>query len=586
VTNQPTPPTVLSIAAAATGASNGNGNVGVGAVITFTVKFDQSVEVKGTPTLTLNDGGTATYLSGSGSSILLYTYTVLTVDQSVPDLQVTAYSNLTSTITGAHGNKSATFVSAPLNPVGTLQIDTAPPAAPSITSVTDDVPQGIGLLQNGAGTNDTDLTVKVSLIGTGAVAGDTMQLHNGIGTDTRSQLGSSFVITAADITAGFANVQTGTLLTIGTYNITARLIDQAGNISAASAAFTVTEDPSAVCFTRGTHLLTDSGEALVEALRLEDLMITADGKLSPVKWIGQRTINIAAHPRPETVAPIRIQRGAFADNIPHNDLLVSPDHAIFVEGKLICARQLINGTTICQEQGLTSVEYFHVELDAHAILLAEGLPTESYLDTGNRGFFANSDKPLVLHPDLSDEGNCPTREAASCAPFVWDETTVQPVWQRLAERAATLGQPALSPQTTTDSDLRLFVNGRSLRPISGENGRFIFMLPRGATEGHLLSRASSPTDLRPWLADNRSLGLFVEQIVLRDHANELQEIAIDDPALAEGWWAVEQEGIALRRWTKGRAVLPLYRMPGAAMLEIRVGGSRQYLVKAKDRAAA
>ena len=84
------------------------------------------------------------------------------------------------------------------------------------------------------------------------------------------------------------------------------------------------------------------------------------------------------------VAPIRIQRDAFADGMPHRDLVVSPDHAIFVDGKLICARQLVNGTTIRQELDWTAVDYYHVELDQHAILLAEGLPAESYLDTGNQ----------------------------------------------------------------------------------------------------------------------------------------------------------------------------------------------------------
>ena len=169
-----------------------------------------------------------------------------------------------------------------------------------------------------------------------------------------------------------------------------------------------------------------------------DIVLTLSGGeliAQPVKWIGQRRIDLTAHPRPETVAPVRIRRGAFADNMPHSDLLVSPDHAVFVDGKLICARQLVNGTTIRQEKGWTSVEYFHVELDAHAILLAEGLPAESYLNTGNHGFFANSDEPLVLHPDLTDETDYPTREAGSCAPFVWDEASVRPVWQRLAERA-------------------------------------------------------------------------------------------------------------------------------------------------------
>ena len=57
---------------------------------------------------------------------------------------------------------------------------------------------------------------------------------------------------------------------------------------------------------------------------------------------------------------MRIIRGAIADEVPHRDLVVSPDHAIFIDGKLICARQLINGTTIRQETDWTAVDYYHV----------------------------------------------------------------------------------------------------------------------------------------------------------------------------------------------------------------------------------
>ena len=53
----------------------------------------------------------------------------------------------------------------------------------------------------------------------------------------------------------------------------------------------------------------------------------------------------------------------------------------------------MNGSTIRREKGWSSVDYYHVELNEHAILLAEGLPAESYLDTGNRGFFANPGNP-------------------------------------------------------------------------------------------------------------------------------------------------------------------------------------------------
>jgi hypothetical protein len=282
------------------------------------------------------------------------------------------------------------------------------------------------------------------------------------------------------------------------------------------------------------------------------------------------------------VAPIRIRRGAFADNMPHRDLLLSPDHAVFVDGRLICARQLVNGSTIRQQNGGASVEYFHVELDAHAILVAEGLPAESYLNTGNRGFFANSGKPLVLHPDLTDETDYPTRAASSCAPFVSDEASVLPVWQRLAARAAALGQPAPELETTGDPELRIVAKGRTVRPLYGENGLYIFALPKGATEVRLLSRSGAPTDARPWLDDRRRLGVNVERIVLRG-ASEMQEVPVDHPRLSQGWQAPERDGAALRRWTSGDAVLPLPTLSGPTMLEIRIGsGGMAYVTTAEQ----
>jgi hypothetical protein len=329
------------------------------------------------------------------------------------------------------------------------------------------------------------------------------------------------------------------------------------------------------CFAAGSRILTATGERPVETLLQGDIVLTlADDELQahPVNWVGRRRIDLTAHPRPETVAPIRIQRGAFADSMPHTDLLVSPDHAIFVDGRLICARQLVNGTTILQEQGWSSVEYYHVELDMHAILLAEGLPAESYLDTGNRGFFGNSDDPLILHPDLTDESDSPVREAGSCAPFVSAEPEVRPVWQRLADRAAALGQPIPQLDTTNDPAPCLIARGRTVKPMYGESGLYIFALPKGATEVRLVSRSAAPTDVRPWLEDRRRLGLYVERIVLRS-ADDVRELPVDHPGLSQGWWAVESHNTSLRRWTDGSAVLPLPDMAGPAMLEVRAGSA-------------
>jgi hypothetical protein len=339
---------------------------------------------------------------------------------------------------------------------------------------------------------------------------------------------------------------------------------------------------SALCYAAGTRILTATGERAIESLLRGDFVLTlSDGQLSarPVTWVGHRRIDLTRHPRPETLAPVRVQQGAFTDNMPHTDLLLSPDHAIFVEGKLICVRQLVNGTTIRREPGWTAVDYYHVELDQHAILLAEGLPAESYLDTGNRGFFGNSGAPLVLHPELTNKADHPTREAGSCAPFVWDEASVQPVWQRLADRAAATGRPVPQRATTIEADLRLLANRRTVKPIFSDSDRVIFVLPRSAGEVRLVSRAQSPTEARPWLEDRRRLGIRVERIVLRS-AEELREIPVDHPDLTRGWWAAERDGQTMSRWTDGEAVLPLPATCGLVMLEIDLAGSMTYIVDA------
>jgi hypothetical protein len=187
----------------------------------------------------------------------------------------------------------------------------------------------------------------------------------------------------------------------------------------------------------------------------------------------------------------------------------------------------------------------------------------------------------VLHPDLTDETDYPTRAAASCAPFAWDEAGVLPVWQRLAARAAALGQPAPRLETTGDPELRILAKGRTVRPMYGENGLYIFALPKGATEVHLLSRSGSPADARPWLDDRRRLGVNVERIVLRG-ASEMQEIPVDHPRLSQGWQAPERDGTALHRWTNGDAVLPLPTLGGPTMLEIRIGsGGMAYVISAE-----
>ncbi|MCB8882624.1 Hint domain-containing protein [Acidisoma cellulosilytica] len=168
------------------------------------------------------------------------------------------------------------------------------------------------------------------------------------------------------------------------------------------------------CFVAGTRLAMPDGEAAVEALRAGDLVLTADGIAQPVIWVGYRRLDCRRHPAPRQVTPVRVAAGAFGPGQPSRDLRLSPDHAILAEGVLIPIRYLINGDTIRQEApGI--ITYYHIELAQHAILLAEGLPAESYLDTGTRQNFS-AGRVVALHADFTPD-----------PAFLWDSLGAAPL---------------------------------------------------------------------------------------------------------------------------------------------------------------
>lgn len=161
---------------------------------------------------------------------------------------------------------------------------------------------------------------------------------------------------------------------------------------------TLSTDP-VPCFARGTRLAGPDGPVAVEDVREGDLLLTHSGAAVPVVWVGSRHIACDRHPRPRAIWPVRVRTGAFGAGVPSADVVVSPDHAILVEDALVPARLLVNGCSIVQER-VAQVEYFHVELPLHDVLIAEGLPVESYLDTGNRDMFEGQ-PTLRLHADFA-----------------------------------------------------------------------------------------------------------------------------------------------------------------------------------------
>ena len=293
---------------------------------------------------------------------------------------------------------------------------------------------------------------------------------------------------------------------------------------------------SAACFVAGTRIATERGMQAVETLRAGDRVRTVlDGRLRPIIWLGHRQVDCRHHPNPTQVWPIRILAGVFGSGRPFRDLLLSPDHSVFIDGALIPVRYLVNGRTIAQE-ACDVVAYWHVELAEHDVLDAEGLPAESYLDTGNRSAFANGGAVMDLHPDFAWR----TWEAKASAPLVLCGPKLAAAKRWLLMRAHMLGH-----HTTEDPGLRVVADDKVVQ--AERHGRvWRVALPEATAHVRLASRVWSPAHMRPDTNDTRLLGVAVSRIWLDGLA-----VALDGAQLSHGWHACEHAW----RWTDGDALL-------------------------------
>ena len=183
------------------------------------------------------------------------------------------------------------------------------------------------------------------------------------------------------------------------------------------------------CYCVGTLILTTGGEMAVQDLAIGAEVVTESGALRPIKWIGRRSYAgrfLKANPE---LHPIRFQAGCLGDGLPRRDLLVSPKHAMFLDGMLIPAKALVNGGTIKREPSMESVEYFHIELDTHDVILAEGAPSETYIDDDSREMFHNAGSYRRLYPDTAET------PALFCAPRVEDGFALEAIRHRMPARA-------------------------------------------------------------------------------------------------------------------------------------------------------
>ncbi|WP_171237948.1 Hint domain-containing protein [Ruegeria sp. HKCCA5763] len=147
--------------------------------------------------------------------------------------------------------------------------------------------------------------------------------------------------------------------------------------------------PSFVCFTTGSLILTPSGQRQVEELVPGDPVLTTDGRIRPVRWIGRRHLSTQELRSSPHLCPVRLKAGCFGQNAPTRDLLVSPQHRVAVTSAMMelmhgetvmltPAKALINGQSIVQDLPAQGVEYVHILLDQHELVNVEGIWSESF----------------------------------------------------------------------------------------------------------------------------------------------------------------------------------------------------------------
>jgi Hint domain len=166
-----------------------------------------------------------------------------------------------------------------------------------------------------------------------------------------------------------------------------------------------------MCFLRGTAIRTADGDKKIEDLAVGDLLPTAFGGTSPIQWIGRYRFKKSAPTKawPKDVLPVRVARSALGPDVPRTDLFVTKAHALLIDDVLVPVCNLINGTTITlyDARRLDELEFFHIKLEHHDVIWAEGAPCETLLYV---------DENAVNFVEYLREYGPPISKTTPCAP--------------------------------------------------------------------------------------------------------------------------------------------------------------------------
>ena len=332
-----------------------------------------------------------------------------------------------------------------------------------------------------------------------------------------------------------------------------------------------------VCFLAGSMIRTSEGDVAVEDIQIGDQLVTFDWKHNkevthPVVWVGKAHAKVRAGlPDDEAGYPVRVLKDAVADGVPYKDMLITAEHCLFFEGKFVPVRMLVNGVSIFYDKSITSYDYYHVETDQHSVITADGMLTESYLDTGNRRAFRQEGKVATLR------GAVQSWAEDAGAPLCVDRAFVEPLFHRLEARGNSMvGHRVPAKQAVVaDPNLHLVTQaGAIIRPMRHEGQRYSFILPANTQSVRIVSRASRPADvIGPFVDDRRQMGVAVADvhfITAKKLYTITAHLQAEKPA---GWHDTDWTDCA---WTNGNAMLPLGECTkgnmGLLSLNIRAAG--------------
>ncbi|MFT9088002.1 MAG: Hint domain-containing protein [Acetobacter okinawensis] len=334
------------------------------------------------------------------------------------------------------------------------------------------------------------------------------------------------------------------------------------------------------CVIEGTHIHTASAITAQDTLHTGSLVDVwgRDGTATQrLMWVGRGHVQVRPDLEEEEAGyPIRILKHALGPNTPERDLLLTPHHSVQYNGQFIAVRMLVNGCSIFYDHSITSYHYTLMQTQTHAVLVADGVPTEFYLARGAGHGHMREGAAVRLGQTCSY-----AREKEVLPQPLRDRAQLATIFDQLRLRGASIpgSRPvACAPELVMDPNLLLITDkGQRIRLLRRDGDRCIYMLPVGVEKVFLASRTSQPSAvLGPYMDDRRTLGVAVGGIILFSGGRHVAQTRHLRPEGAgwSGWHAVEADGLS--RWTSGHAELPLCGMRegqmGLLTIQVRAAG--------------